>query len=293
MNFYDLMLAESIGGSGGDGITSTDAILRVQAPAGSTVTISKGTTEKTDDGHENASDNTTYDYYFIIHQSQFDSNNAWTVTATLGADTTSSTVIIDSSDEYDVILSFRIPGIYQEVEYLESTGTQFIKTNYIIPADAVIEFGGKLTEAVNDNTFFGVTSTNSNRCLSCGLSTGKIRYLYGNNSYKDTSTTFTSVDAEVVIGQTFVVNNSNIGSVSVPAQTLPIYVFAENDKGGTARKGKVRIKYFKVKSDDTLEIELVPVYRKSDSVAGMYDTVGKVFYTNDGTGTFTVGGDVQ
>lgn len=36
----------------------------------------------------------------------------------------------------------------------------------------------------------------------------------------------------------------------------------------------------------------VPCYRKSDGVIGMYDTVSKTFYTNEGTGAFTKGADV-
>lgn len=91
---------------GGGNLLPTDAILRVQAPAGSTVTITKGTTTKTDEGHENADDNTVYDYYFIIHASQFDSVNAWTVTATDGASTATGTVTIDTADEYDLILNY-------------------------------------------------------------------------------------------------------------------------------------------------------------------------------------------
>ena len=91
---------------GGGGLSDTDALLRVQAPAGSVVTITKGSLTKTDHGHENADDHTLYDYYFIIHQSQFDSQNAWTVTATLGSDTSSKTVIINAADEYDVTLTY-------------------------------------------------------------------------------------------------------------------------------------------------------------------------------------------
>lgn len=93
-------------GGGGGGLSATDALLRVQAPAGSTVTISKGTTTKTDLGHENALDPTVYDYYFIIHQSQFDSQNAWTVTATDGNITQSDTVVIDAADEYDLVFTW-------------------------------------------------------------------------------------------------------------------------------------------------------------------------------------------
>ena len=39
-------------------------------------------------------------------------------------------------------------------------------------------------------------------------------------------------------------------------------------------------------------LELIPCYRKSDNVIGLYDMVGGTFYTNNGTGTFTKGDDV-
>lgn len=97
-------------GGGGGGLSATDALLRVQAPAGSTVTISKGTTTKTDLGHENADDHSVYDYYFIIHASQFDSVNPWTVTASLaGEDDVTDTIIIDAADEYNLVMKF---GLY-------------------------------------------------------------------------------------------------------------------------------------------------------------------------------------
>lgn len=107
-----------VNAGGGGGLQSTDAILRVIAPAGSTVTISKGGVSKSDAGHENKDDNTLYDYYFIIHQSQFDSVNPWTVTATLGSDTKSNTVIIDSADEYDLILLYG--------DYYYDSGDEFV-----------------------------------------------------------------------------------------------------------------------------------------------------------------------
>ena len=110
-------------GGGGGSLKATDAILRVIAPAGSTVTISKGGASKSDAGHENHDDATLYDYYFIIHQSQFDSVNPWTVTATLGADTATDTVIIDSADEYDLVMSYWDGELYDSGnEYTAVTG---------------------------------------------------------------------------------------------------------------------------------------------------------------------------
>lgn len=37
----------------------------------------------------------------------------------------------------------------------------------------------------------------------------------------------------------------------------------------------------------------IPCYRKSDNVAGMYDIVRKQFFVNQGSGSFTVGPDVN
>lgn len=108
------MIFNMVGGGGGS-LSATDALLRVQAPAGSTVAITKGGTTKTDLGHENAADNTVYDYYFVIHALQFDGVNPWTVTATLSGETATDTIIINAAAEYDVVLWY-LPE--QAINYL-------------------------------------------------------------------------------------------------------------------------------------------------------------------------------
>lgn len=37
----------------------------------------------------------------------------------------------------------------------------------------------------------------------------------------------------------------------------------------------------------------IPCYRKSDNVIGMYDLVGNKFYTNQGSGAFTKGANID
>ena len=119
---------------GGGNLLPTDAILRVQAPAGSTVTIVKGTTTKTDEGHENAGDNTVYDYYFIIHASQFDSSNPWTVTATDGASTKTATVIIDTAKEYNIAITYTLyiveEGVLKETSFTPINGSVTQQNGY-------------------------------------------------------------------------------------------------------------------------------------------------------------------
>lgn len=280
-------------GGGDGGLTATDAILRVQAPAGSTVTITKDTTTKTDLGHENANDHTLYDYYFIIHQSQFDSVNPWTVTATLGTQITTSAVIIDLADEYDLVLSYLLPAGYQQVEYLESTGTQYINLNYVFSHGDFVYLLGQMTALQNDNTFFEVTSSSSVRSLLWGNSSGVVGFY--NNSTGATRSLgpyATNVDLNMSVTSVLTINGSSTAGCQISGQSRPVFLFAGNDNGGVTRYGKVRIKYMKIMTGSTIKRELYPCYRTSDSVAGLYDIANDVFYTNNGSGSFVVGGNV-
>ena len=113
-------------GGGGGGLSSNDALLAVTVPTGSSVTASKGGAILTPTIWTKNADNTLDVAIFIIHQSQFDSVNAWTVTATDGTSTKSKTIIIDSADEYDITIVYRIYLIkngVQQVEFYKSGGT--------------------------------------------------------------------------------------------------------------------------------------------------------------------------
>ena len=50
-----------------------------------------------------------------------------------------------------------------------------------------------------------------------------------------------------------------------------------------------KVQYIKIEENGTTLAELYPVYRKSDSVIGMYDVTNSTFYDNDGDGSFTKG----
>ena len=152
-----------VNAGGGGSLQATDAILRVIAPAGSTVTISKGGVSKSDAGQENAADNTLYDYYFIIHASQFDSVNPWTVTATLGGDTASDTVIIDSADEYDVVLDygnfFFVNGNWGNLAPIkELNSTTGATGSFSISGDLLVLQGGAVTSSSSGTAVFTPTS---------------------------------------------------------------------------------------------------------------------------------------
>ena len=70
-------------------------------------------------------------------------------------------------------------------------------------------------------------------------------------------------------------------------------LFAANYNTGYTNFSSSRIYYMKIYDSNTLVRNFIPCYRKSDTVAGLYDTVNDVFYTNAGSGVFTVGLNVN
>lgn len=109
------------GGSGGP--SASDAILTVTVPTGSTVTMTKGGVSVTPTMWVQAADNTLDCALFVISPSLFDSQNAWTVTATNGISSASATVTISTNNAYDMELQLWAGEIYMHGEqYQQQTG---------------------------------------------------------------------------------------------------------------------------------------------------------------------------
>ena len=91
----------------GGGLTSSDAILKVNAPSGSTVIITKNGTTITGAGFVDPIDSSIYNYYFIIDHSLF-SSTGWTVTATssVTGETATAQQVINAAGVYEMSLSY-------------------------------------------------------------------------------------------------------------------------------------------------------------------------------------------
>lgn len=53
-----------------------------------------------------------------------------------------------------------------------------------------------------------------------------------------------------------------------------------------------KMREFKMTVNGATEYHLYPCYRKADGIIGMYDVVNDVFFTNEGSNTFTKGADL-
>ena len=188
----------------------------------------------------------------------------------------------------------KVPNEYKAIEYIEGTGTQYIDTG--INATNKTLVNAKLyTQNTGNKNWFGGSGYSGNYNYvfnSYNQNTFEIRYGSGNWQ--------TLYSSDSIVGEIFIVkygdgiiriNNKNISNLStttfVDTQTITIFV-----RNGGFGYIDGRIYYFQIYKDNMLLRNLLPCIRKSDNVAGLYDTVNGVFYTNIGTGSFVTGPEI-
>lgn len=181
----------------------------------------------------------------------------------------------------------RLPDEYQEVEYIESSGTQYINTG-IIPDNNTD--AGIIVSDVNEtsaqifvaSSFYRIAKFNASQKVSATI---------GSTSITSDSSGANKFKAEI-INKTFYLDGVAIGSSSDTVSTpLSLEIFRGNY--GTAQYYS-RFKCYGayIKQNGEFVLNLIPCYRKSDDEIGFYDLINNEFLTNAGTGIFNKGNDV-
>ena len=192
----------------------------------------------------------------------------------------------------------RLPSAYQEVEWIEGKKAPAIITPVWLTLDTEIEMVGQQMETQTnylsaygcDEPLLGTSySSNSSVYASFGNvkdSTGGSKN-WRNNFHKLVQNKVGWWLDDVLQKQ------YNASSVSVN-QARHLALFARmSSKNALERFSWWRVKYFIVRQSGDVVCHLIPCYRKSDDVIGMYDIVSNQFLTNAGTGAFTKGANVQ
>lgn len=210
-----------------------------------------------------------------------------------------------------------LPRAYTKLNYIESSGTQYIDTNRISTPNTKIELdylslktdggtyqnvfgsqesGGKKriyigigsTELINTN--FPQTNTHqvvypkTDGTFATSTSESNIVYVKYNNRNK---IIYDLPNKSVTIGQYTAVNTNTLELCN---SNHNILIFNRNDATiPTTGLAIGRLYSFKWYENNTLIMDLIPCKRNSDNEIGLYDLVNDVFYTNSGTGTFITG----
>lgn len=189
-----------------------------------------------------------------------------------------------------------LPDGYTELEYLQSTGAQYIDTglkpnNYTrVVADFMVDAWGSGTTFL-----FGAQTSNSQRYCLGFSSSGTMRNDYG--------TQYISIDI-ISAGTRYTADkNKNVFTYSGSTQTwtqtaetflntLTMRLFAR-DYSSSPGYLKGKIYNLKIYNNIVLIRNFVPAKLNSDGSLGLFDTVFKEFYTNAGSGTFVAGAEIN
>lgn len=216
---------------------------------------------------------------------------------------------------------------YKFVEYIKSTGTQYVVTDiiptYSMKVDMTAQFDNlNLSQPAQNQILFGyyasATSAENAPCFAINLNASYyqgdtsqvengVYYYYGYRWSSDIDQTIhlTKIDSsgqlQLIIQHgvcQFSDLTTDISGISVtrnaPSVGMPIFGGYYNDAGTpgyfpyTVRD--LMLYSFKIYDGQTLIHDLRPAERERDSALGLLDVVTDKFYTNAGTGSFAKGG---
>ena len=197
-----------------------------------------------------------------------------------------------------------LPDAYQEVEYIESFGTEYILTDVIPTASTGFECTFYTKSIFTNSSNFGAVfgSRLGSKANELQITTfeqyasndGTFRY--GNLEYD--AGIHKEVKETISLHNLVYTNPAgatrNVSSFTWSGNEKPITLFALNNNGSITQGGRgCRIYEMRFYNGDVLTREYVPCYRKSDNVIGMYETITDTFLVNAGTGAFVKGDNVH
>lgn len=193
-----------------------------------------------------------------------------------------------------------LPIYSSRVEYLESTGTQYINT--LINPNSKTEFDLKINVLKKRLLFGGLNSPTNNAYIITGGDNSNIinatlffRNTGSNNGIINNYNVY-NVHTYSFKGGKFIIDNVIKANLPEQEQTVTapfsIYLFnRETDNhSDTSNQCIARLYYFKCYQNDTLIQDLIPV--RVGNAGYMYDTISGKLFANAGTGEFILGPDI-
>ncbi len=189
--------------------------------------------------------------------------------------------------------SGRLPTGYTEVEYLESSGTQWIDTDFTPNQNSSMSITFQDTLGNTDSrTIAGAGTGNDSFAISTYLG-GTAEYC-AQQAFQvgNFGTDMTTVELRKNV---LYKNNSVIYTFNTTAFTtqysLTLFMFNLNGGTNTENGNGIRIFSAKVYDNDSLIRDFVPCINANNEV-GMYDLVSQTFFANNGEGAFVSGSTV-
>ena len=190
-----------------------------------------------------------------------------------------------------------LPSGYTQVEYIQSSGTQYIDTGYAFSSEnAKVEIGYEYVSLLGQSAILG-SYDGTNFCFCPFIASGSNNVVFFAGTTQNLFSTPVAVGIHYnlvcstnnkVMSVDFngIKNSANYSGTIQTGKTMT--VFADNMASGVTQYSAMKLKYCKMYQDDVLVRDFVPCKNASGTV-GLYDLANGKFYENAGTGTFTAG----
>lgn len=188
-------------------------------------------------------------------------------------------------------LSYNLPNGYTKLNYIQSSGTQYIDTGFIPNQDTRVYAECVLPIASSTQALFGCRVSSSSRQFQFVTQGSYYRTDYNttitNVSSKDYGTTKFYIDKNKNITN---LNGEYTSTHTYASFTCPanMYVFATNNNGSLYACASAKLYKMEIYDNGTLIRYFIPC-RNTSGVYGLYDIVYGKFYSNAGSGSFTGG----
>ena len=193
--------------------------------------------------------------------------------------------------EEHIVVGHNLPDEYQEVEYIQSGGTQYIDTGINPKIKPRLVVNMMLLNSA-DKDYWGNKAIDGSSYYANFAGGIVMYYRYGRTSSINTgvSAPFNEfhewdVSDAIYLDKVKLYTTNNVYTYN--ANQSNIYLFK------SARSyGNFRASYFILYDGDEKVREYYPCYRKSDNAIGLFDKVSNTFFPNLGSGVFIKGNDI-
>ena len=262
--------------------------IAVTAPTGATVTaIKDGSTYTGVEDQQNPGSYTI----------SIPGYGTYTVTAAYQGQTDSKTVTVTAES---VTLDAFVPAGYTLLEYIESTGTQYIDSGLSMNNGFVADFTVEHTAATSNGFILGAGSTARNY-IGIYANKWELGSSTAYNGYSTSQNTKYTATAATITPPYLIVNGEQQTLTTIingqPKTSVNLFIFAihyENGPAGLYFVGRLydQMAVYTDSGKTDCVARFFPVKRDSDDVVGLYDVVRGQFFTNAGSGVFTAGPEV-
>ena len=185
---------------------------------------------------------------------------------------------------------YQHPPYDTAIEYLESTGTQWIDTGYNFRKMMTVNISMSITKSITTNSLvFGAYYDGSGTTPKVQCFVTSAQKWNTIDSANKISFSGITAGAAVTIGTRY---NFSLSNTATQASDATAYLFARNNNG-TARLpiNGMRLYSFKMQYDGAVVLDCIPV--RVGNKGYLYDKVSNRLLGNSGTGDFVLGPDIQ